>query len=130
MRTVVLLVVAETLGSLLAAVMTVVGHVNVGLVAVPGRPGADWAAHLVRTTASFQTRNALVRFWTGGLTHHLAHHLRPVALRSELPVLHDTTVRTVVAASGVPSTEFPTFRAAVAAHHRRLRELGAPAASR
>lgn len=130
LRTVVLLLVAETVGSLLAAVMTVVGHVNVGLEAVPGLPGADWAAHLVRTTASFQTRSVLVRFWTGGLTHHLAHHLRPVALRSELPALHDTTVQTVVAASGEPLAEFPTFRAAVAAHYRRLQELGTPAADR
>ncbi len=130
LRTVVLLVVAETVGSLLAAVMTVVGHVNVGLEAVPGPPGADWAAHLVRTTASFQTRSVLVRFWTGGLTHHLAHHLRPVALRSELPELHDTTVRSVVAASGVEMSEFPTFRSAVVAHYRRLQQLGAPAAGR
>ena len=126
-RMVLLLVVAETLASLIAAVTTVVGHVNVGLEPEPGPPGAKWAAHIVRTTASFNTRSVLVRFWTGGLTHHLAHHLRPVALRSELPALHVTAVRDVVAATGVPLSEYPTFCAAVVAHFRRLQELGRPA---
>ena len=123
----VLLLVAETLASLLAGVTTVVGHVNVGLEPEPGLPGAQWTAHIVRTTASFNTRSVLVRFWTGGLTHHLAHHLRPVALRSELPRLHDTAVQDVVRSTGVAQSEYPTFSAAVAAHYRRLRELGTPA---
>lgn len=123
----VLLVVAETFASLIAAVTTVVGHVNEGLVPEPGLPGPKWTAHIVRTTASFNTRSVLVRFWTGGLTHHLAHHLRPVALRSELPLLHATAVRDVAAATGVPQSEYPTFRAAVVAHYRRLQELGRPA---
>jgi linoleoyl-CoA desaturase len=129
LRLAVLLLVAETLASLLAAVTTVVGHVNVGLEPEPGLPGAKWAAHIVRTTASFNTRSVLVRFWTGGLTHHLAHHLRPVALRSELPRLHATTVQDVVASTGVPQSEYPTLTAAVAAHYRRLRELGRPTAT-
>ena len=128
-RMLLLLLVAETLASLIAAVSTVVGHVNVGLEPEPGPPGQQWAAHIVRTTASFSTGSVLVRFWTGGLTHHLAHHLRPVALRSELPGLHRTAVPDVVASTGVPSAEFPTFTAAVAAHFRRLRALGRPAAS-
>ena len=123
----VLLLVAETLASLIAAVTTVIGHINVGLEPEPGPPGKRWAHQIVLTTASFNTRSVVVRFWTGGLTHHLAHHLRPVALRSQLPLVHDTAVRDVVASTGLPQSEYPTFRAAVAAHHRRLRELGTPA---
>lgn len=126
LRTALLLAVAETVGSLVAAVMTVVGHVNVGLEPLPGLPGRDWTAHLVRTTASFQTGSRVVRWWTGGLTHHLAHHLRPVALRSELPELHASAVPAIVARTGVASVEYPTFAAAVVAHHHRLRQLGRP----
>ncbi|MCW2779291.1 MAG: linoleoyl-CoA desaturase [Frankiales bacterium] len=124
---VVMLVVAMTVGSLIAAVVLTVGHINLGLVAEPGPPGREWAAHLVRTTASFSTRGRLARWGTGGMTHHLAHHLRPAALRSQLPVLHDTVVQQVVADSGVPLSEYPTLASAVRAHYRRLQELGAPA---
>lgn len=126
-RLALLLVVAMTLGSLIAAVVVAVGHINLGLVAEPGPPGKQWAAHLVRTTASFGTDNRLTRWWTGGMTHHLAHHLRPAALRSQLPALHNTTVRRVAADSGLAVSDYPTFTAAVVAHHHRLRELGTPA---
>lgn len=128
-RLAVLLLLAEFGASLIAAVITVVGHVNVGLEPPLAPPGKEWATYLVRTTASFQTGSTMVRWWTGGLTHHLAHHLRPVALRSELPALHDTTVRDVVAASGSALSEYPTLGAAIAAHARRLRELGQPEAA-
>jgi linoleoyl-CoA desaturase len=127
-RMALILVVAMTLGSLIAAVVVAVGHINLGLVAEPGPPGREWSAHLVRTTASFGTGSRLARWWTGGMTHHLAHHLRPAALRSQLPALHDTTVRQLVATTGLTLSEYPTFTAAVVAHHRRLRQLGAPVA--
>lgn len=122
----VLMVVAETFASVLAAVLLVVGHINEGLTPSTEAPGAAWAAYLVRTTASFGTDSAMTRWLTGGLTHHLAHHLRPVAVRSELPGLHRTVVRDVVAATGEPLVEYPTLRAAVAGHWRALRVLGRP----
>jgi len=127
-RMAVLLIAAMTLGSLIAAVVTVIGHVNEGLVSPPGPPGREWAAQLVRTTASFRTDSRLARWFTGGMTHHLAHHLRPVALRSELPALNETAVPEVVAQVGLPLSEYRTFSAAVAAHFRRLHELGRPGA--
>ncbi|MCU1692640.1 MAG: linoleoyl-CoA desaturase [Frankiales bacterium] len=127
-RLAVLVVLAMTWGSLLTAVVLVVGHINVGLEGEPGGPGRSWSTHLVRTTASFRTGSRTARFWTGGMTLHLAHHLRPVALRSELPEVNATVVRDLVAASGLTACEFRTFHQAVAAHLRRLRELGAPPA--
>ena len=129
-RMAVILVVAMSAGSLIAAVVVAVGHINLGLVAEPGPPGNQWAAHLVRTTASFGTQSRLVRWWTGGMTHHLAHHLRPAAFRSQLPALHNTTVRQVVADSGLVLSEYPTFTDALVGHYRRLRQLGAPAPGR
>jgi fatty acid desaturase len=67
-----------------------------------------------------------MRWLTGGMTLHLAHHLRPVAPRRELPVLHETTVAKIVEASGLPLVEYPSFSSAVAGLYRRLRDLGSP----
>jgi linoleoyl-CoA desaturase len=126
-RTVLLVVVAMTIGSLTSAVVLVVGHINEGLVSDPGAP-RDWAAHLVRTTASFSTGSTAARLLTGGMTHHLAHHLRPSAVRSQFAEIQATTVPEVLQRVGLPQSEYPTFVSAVRAHHRRLRELGAPGA--
>ncbi len=118
------MLVVETLASLIAAVVLVVGHINEGLTPSSEPPGRAWAAYLVRTTASFSTNSRAMRWLTGGMTHHLAHHLRPVAVRSELPRLHETVVRDVVASTGLTHVEFPSLHQAVAGHWRRLRELG------
>lgn len=125
-RLAVLLLVAETVASVIAGVLTVVGHVSVGLEPLPGPPGERWTEQVVRTTASFSTDSGAARWLTGGLTHHLAHHLRPVALRSELPALHTTLVRETAGARGLPVVEYPTLWSAVRAHHRRLVLLGRP----
>ncbi len=120
-------VAAMTVGSVVAAVVLVVGHINVGLAPSTVTPSPrEWTAHLVRTTASFSTERRAVRWLTGGMTHHLAHHLRPVAPRWELPVLHRTLVQDVVAAVDLPLVEYPTLVAATRSHWRRLRDLGRP----
>jgi linoleoyl-CoA desaturase len=121
------LVTAMSLGSVLAAIVLVVGHINEGLEPPTEVPSQrEWSKHLVRTTASFNTGSRPVRWLTGGMTHHLAHHLRPVAPRHELPVLHDTVVQDVVASSGLPLVEYQTLTRATLSHGRRLRELGRP----
>jgi linoleoyl-CoA desaturase len=121
------LVTAMSFGSVLAAVVLVVGHINEGLEPPTEVPSQrEWSRHLVRTTASFNTGSLPVRWLTGGMTHHLAHHLRPVAPRYELPVLHDTVVQNVVVSSGLPLVEYPTLTSATISHGRRLRELGRP----
>lgn len=127
-RLAVLLVAAMTVGSGVAAVLLVVGHVNTGLAPTAEAPEgrAAWAAHLVRTSASFSTESRVMRWMTGGLTHHLAHHLRASASRAELPELHRTTVAEVAAAAGTPPVEYPSLRTAVQGHWRVLRELGRP----
>ncbi|WP_183061952.1 fatty acid desaturase family protein [Motilibacter peucedani] len=126
---VVLMLAAMTVASVIAAVLTVVGHINIGLEPPADAPrGKEWSEHLVRTTASFSTESVAVRWLTGGLTHHLAHHLRPVAPRFELPALHDTTVTAIAERAGLPVVVYPTLRSAVVNHYRRLRELGQPGA--
>ena len=121
-RVLLLLVFAETYTSILAALVLAVGHINQGLVATED-PEISWADNLVLSTASFSTGSTLERWLSGGMTLHLAHHLRPVALRSELPELHRTVVQQVATRTGLPVVEFSTFRAAVMGHRKRLREL-------
>ena len=121
----VLLLAAMTVASLAAATVLVVGHINLGINPPSATPrGRQWARHQVLTSASFATDNAAVRWLTGGMTHHLAHHLRPVAARSELPALHETVVQDVAAQSSTPVREFASLRQAVRGHQARLRELG------
>jgi linoleoyl-CoA desaturase len=123
-RMALLIVLAMTWTSILVALVLVVGHINEGLQPSSALPGRGWSAHVMRTTASFSTSNALVRWLTGGMTHHHVHHLRPLAPRSQFPYLHATLVRDVSSATGVAVSEYSTFAAAVAGHYRRLRELG------
>jgi linoleoyl-CoA desaturase len=118
-------VTAMTFGAVLAAIVLVVGHINEGLYPPSEVPSQkEWSRHLVRTTANFNTTNRAVRWFTGGMTHHLAHHLKPVAPRHQLPKLTDTVVQDIVAKSGLPLVEYPTLIAATRSHGRRLRELG------
>jgi linoleoyl-CoA desaturase len=112
---------------MLAAVVTAVGHINVGVAPEPGSPSPDqWIGHVVRTTASFRTASPAVRWMTGAMTHHLAHHLRPVAPRVELPAVHRDVVPAVAARAGLNVVEFSTLSSAIRGHWRRLRELGQP----
>ena len=124
-RLLLFMLVSMTVASLLAAVVLVVGHINMGLIPTAEAPtGQQWASHLVRTTASFNLRNPVVRWFTGGMTHHLAHHLRPVAPRSELPEIERTHVAKEVARAGLPEVVYPTLTTAVIGHARRLKALG------
>ena len=122
-----LLLVAMTVASLVAAAVLVVGHINLGIEPPSTAPtGQQWLRHQVLTSASFSTDNVAVRWLTGGMTHHLAHHLRPVAARADLPALHRTVIHDEAARSGTQVREFATFRSAVRGHYARLRELGKP----
>ncbi|MEA2171833.1 MAG: linoleoyl-CoA desaturase [Solirubrobacteraceae bacterium] len=125
-----LLTVSMTFGSAVAGVILVVGHVNEGLAPTASAPeGRDaWQEHLVRTSASFSTNSRAARWVTGGMTHHLAHHLRATAPRAALPEVHAAIVARTVAASAAPPIEYPTLAAAVKGHWRELRDLGLPAA--
>jgi linoleoyl-CoA desaturase len=97
-----------------------------------GRVSVSWAEAQVRGSANLATHSRLITWYVGSLNHHIEHHLAPklphVQLRRIAPV-----VRAACEAHGVPYHEFPTVRAALAAHHRFLRNLGhapAPAAAR
>lgn len=118
-----LLLIAMSLASLLAATALAVGHINVGL--EPDESGrSDWANNLLLTTASFAPDSRVLRWMTGGLTNHLGHHFKPVAVRSELPRIEQTVVRAAAERVGITPVVFGSLHAAVIGHGRRLRELG------
>lgn len=114
------LVAGLGLGGLVAACLVVVGHINVG-VRTDMEPSSDWREHVLATTASFAAGSALVSVFSGGLTLHAAHHLRPVGTRRELRDLHAQLRR---AEGDPPLIEFSTFRAALRGHVTTLKQLG------
>jgi linoleoyl-CoA desaturase len=84
-----------------------------------------WMAAQVRSSADYATGNRLLTAYLGGLNHHIEHHLFPRLPHVVLPEVAPV-VRRVCAEQGVPYHEFPTMRAALAAHYRHLRTLGRP----
>jgi linoleoyl-CoA desaturase len=113
---------------LLLAVVTQMAHINVDVAfpALGRHPRADdWAAHQVRTTVNFATRNPLVNWYTGGLNFQIEHHLFPHLPHTCYPAI-STTVREVTQQFGLPYVEYPTLRKAFADHFRLLRRLSHP----
>jgi linoleoyl-CoA desaturase len=110
--------------SLLAALVLIAGHVNVGLVE---DPDATFIARAFNTTVAFSTTSPWTRRLTGGLTHHHVHHLRPHAPRSTFEELHTGLIVPMAAERDLPVFEFPTLTAAIAGHFRALRALGSDA---
>lgn len=128
-RLAVLVVTATSLGGFVTVVVLVVGHVNTGLVLDEASPVASASAEartarLVRTTASFGTSSLLLRWLTGGMTHHLAHHVFPAACRHQLPGLHHDMVVNVARAGVREPVVFGGLSEAVIGHWRALRSLG------
>ena len=109
----------------LLAVVTQMAHINVAVAfpALGRHPRADdWAAHQVRTTANFATRNPLVNWFTGGLNFQIEHHLFPHLPHTRYPAI-SAMVREVTQQFGLPYLEYQTLRQALAGHVSLLRRL-------
>ncbi|MDQ6796498.1 MAG: fatty acid desaturase [Actinomycetota bacterium] len=89
----------------------------------PGEVRRGWALTQVAGTADVAPSNRLYTTFTGGLNHHLEHHLFPQANQLLLPTIAPIVRRHCVA-NGVEVVELPTLRAAVRSHQRLLRRLG------
>jgi linoleoyl-CoA desaturase len=109
--------------SLLAGLVLLAGHFNVGLI---DEPDAAFISRAFTTTAAFSTTSPWLRRLTGGLTHHHVHHLRPHAPRSTFTTLHAELIVPMATERQLPLIEFPTVTALIAGHFTRLRELGVP----
>ena len=88
-----------------------------------------WAIHQLFTTVNFSTRNKIVNWFTGGLNHQVEHHIFP-----NISHIHYSKISKIVKETAkecqLPYNEYKTTRAAIAAHFRHLKEMGAkPAVS-
>ncbi len=92
-----------------------------------GSLGTEWARAQVLGAADVATGNRLYTWYVGGLNYHIEHHLFPRLPHVVLPNIAPL-VRTACAEYGIIFSEFPTVSAAVRAHQRMLRRLGAPPA--
>lgn len=95
-----------------------------------GAPGEDgrlptgWAEHQVLSTVDFARSSRVLAWYLGGLNFQIEHHLFPGVCHVHYPALADIVEETC-RGHGIPYRAQPSLRAAVAAHHRHLRALGA-----
>jgi linoleoyl-CoA desaturase len=79
--------------------------------------------HIFATTADYATENPLVSWLTGGLNHHIAHHLCPFVCHTHYAGL-TRIVKQTAAEFGVPYRQHPTMTRAIWHHLILLKQLG------
>ncbi len=79
--------------------------------------------HIFATTADYATENPLVGWLTGGLNHHIAHHLCPFVCHTHYAPL-TRIVKETAAEFGVPYRQHPTMTKAIRHHLLLLKQLG------
>lgn len=83
----------------------------------------EFAAHQIKTTANFATKNKLVSWLVGGLNFQIEHHLFPKISHVHYPAISHI-IKSVCAEYQLQYIEYPTTRKAIAAHVRFLRQMG------
>lgn len=83
----------------------------------------EFAAHQLKTTANFATKNKLISWLVGGLNFQIEHHLFPKISHVHYPAI-SKIVKAVCLEHNINYIEYPTMRRAVVAHVRFLRNLG------
>jgi len=79
--------------------------------------------HIFATTADYATTKPLVGWLTGGLNHHIAHHLCPFVCHTHYASL-TRIVKQTAEEFGVPYRQHPTMRRAIKHHLLLLKQLG------
>jgi linoleoyl-CoA desaturase len=79
--------------------------------------------HIFATTADYATGNPLVGWLTGGLNHHIVHHLCPFVCHTHYAAL-TRIVKETAEEYGVPYRQHPTMRLAITHHLTLLKQLG------
>ncbi len=85
--------------------------------------GTESMEHQISTTADFAPNNKFLRWWVGGLTFQIEHHLFPKVCHVHYPALHKI-VKAVCEEHHFPMVVFPTFFAALKSHVLKLKEFG------
>jgi linoleoyl-CoA desaturase len=79
--------------------------------------------HIFATTADYATTNPVVGWLTGGLNHHIAHHLCPFVCHTHYAPL-TRIVKETAAEFEVPYRQHPTMTRAIVHHLILLKQLG------
>lgn len=79
--------------------------------------------HIFATTADYATENPVVGWLTGGLNHHIAHHLCPFVCHTHYAPL-TRIVKQTAEEFGVPYRQHPTMTRAIWHHLILLKQLG------
>jgi len=79
--------------------------------------------HIFATTADYATANPVVGWLTGGLNHHIAHHLCPFVCHTHYAQL-TRIVQETAAEFDVPYRQHPTMTRAIWHHLILLKQLG------
>jgi linoleoyl-CoA desaturase len=79
--------------------------------------------HIFATTADYATTNPLVGWLTGGLNHHIVHHLCPFVCHTHYAPL-TRIVKETAEEFGVPYRQHPTMTRAIWHHLILLKQLG------
>ena len=79
--------------------------------------------HIFATTADYATENPLVGWLTGGLNHHIVHHLCPFVCHTHYAPL-TRIVKETAEEFGVPYRQNPTMSRAIRHHLILLKQLG------
>jgi linoleoyl-CoA desaturase len=79
--------------------------------------------HIFATTADYATENPLVGWLTGGLNHHIVHHLCPFVCHTHYAPL-TRIVKETAEEFGVPYRQNPTMTRAIRHHLILLKQLG------
>ncbi|MGA3131291.1 MAG: acyl-CoA desaturase [Terracidiphilus sp.] len=79
--------------------------------------------HIFATTADYATENPLVAWLTGGLNHHITHHLCPAVCHTHYAPL-TRIVKQTAEEFGVPYRQHPTMTRAIVHHLILLKQLG------
>jgi linoleoyl-CoA desaturase len=79
--------------------------------------------HIFATTADYATENPLVGWLTGGLNHHIVHHLCPFVCHTHYAQL-TRIVKETAEEFGVPYRQNPTMSRAIRHHLILLKQLG------
>jgi len=88
-----------------------------------GEVESSWAAHQLRTTANFATKNKILSWFSGGLNFQVEHHLFPHVCHIHYPEL-SKIVEKLAKEFELPYNCYSTFSGAANSHFRMLKKLG------
>jgi len=83
----------------------------------------EFAAHQIKTTANFATKNKMVSWFVGGLNFQVEHHLFPKVSHVHYPAINKIIIE-VCKDHQIDYIEYPTVSKAIGAHVRFLKRMG------